>query len=102
MKNSLPIIAVIGVFALLFLAKRRRKKHVPTRFERFREGVEGALDDAEQRANDLRERAKKLRGDAKKRVEEQAHEMEEHQKELRGRLEDLKSEATKLVERARS
>ncbi len=102
MKSPLPIFAVVGVVVFLLAVKGRRKRHKPTRFERLREGIEGALDDAEQRTHELRERAKKMRGDAKKRIEEQAHEVEEHQKELRGRLDELKAEAGKLLERARS
>ena len=101
MKNTLPIVAAVGLIALaLFLKGRRKKKQTP--IERLRVGIETALDDAEARTQELRKRAKKLRGDAKKRIEAQAHEVEEHQKELRGRLDDLKAEATKLLERARS
>lgn len=102
MNNSLPIIAVVGLLALAFFLKGRRRKKKRTRFERFREGIEIALDDAEARTHELRKRAKKVRGEARKRIEAQAHEVEERQKELRGRLEDLKSEATRLLERARS
>jgi DNA anti-recombination protein RmuC len=103
MKNALPIVAVVGLLTFgLMLRSRRRRKKKPTAFERLREGIEGALDDADQRTQELRERAKKLRGDAKKRIEAQAHEVEERQKELRGRLDELKAEAGKLLERARS
>ena len=101
MNNALPIIVIAGLIGLaLVLRTRRRKK--PTPFERLRENIEVALDDAEQRTQELRERARKLRGDAKKRLEAQAHEVEERQKELRGRLNELKAEAGKLLERARS
>ena len=102
MKNSLPIIAAVGLIALALFLKGRRRKKKRTRFERLREGIEGALDDAEIRTHELRERAKKVRGEARKRIEAQAREVEERQKELRGRLDELKSEATRLLERARS
>ena len=101
MNNALPFIALAGFIVLALVLKGRRRKK-PTAFERLREGIEGALDDAEHRTQELRERAKKMRGDAKKRIEAQAHEVEERQKELRGRLDELKSEAGKLLERARS
>jgi F0F1-type ATP synthase membrane subunit b/b' len=102
MKNPLPIIAAVGFFVMFFMMKRRRKKRARSRFERFRDGIEGALDEAEHRSHELTQRAKKLRGDAKKRIEAQAHDVDEHQKELRGRLDDLKSEASKLLERSRA
>ena len=102
MKNAVPMFLALGLvgMALVMLKGRRRKKR--SAFERLREGIEGALDDAEQRTVELRERARKMRGDAKKRIEAQAHEVEERQKELRGRLDELKEEAGKLLERARS
>ena len=99
MKNFFPIIAVAGLIALALFLKGRRRKKKRTAFERLREGVEGALDDAEARTHELRERAKKMRGEAKKRIEAQAHELEERQKDLRGRLDELKTEATKMLER---
>ena len=101
MKNALPILAIAGLIALAMFLKGRRRKKKRTAFERLREGIEVALDDAETRTHELRERAKKMRGDAKKRLESQAHELEERQKELRGRLDDLKTEAARLLERAR-
>jgi len=101
MKNALPLVAVVGLIALVLVLKGRRRKK-PTALQRLREGIEGALDDAEHRTQELRERAKKMRGDARKRIEAQAHEVEERQKELRGRLDELKAEAGKLLERARS
>jgi SMC interacting uncharacterized protein involved in chromosome segregation len=90
-----------GLIGLVWMVnRRRRKKRTP--LARLREGIEGALDDAEHRTQELRERARKMRGDAKKRIEAQAHEVEERQKELRGRLDELKAEAGKLLERTRS
>ena len=101
MKNALPVFLAFGLFGLVMMAKRkRRKKRTP--LERLRVGIEGALDDAENRTQELQARAAKMRGDAKKRIEAQAHEVEERQKELRDRLDDLKTEAGKLLERARS
>jgi F0F1-type ATP synthase membrane subunit b/b' len=93
------VAGLIGI-ALFLGARRRKKKASP--LVRLREGIEGALDDAEQRTHELRERARRLRGNAKKRLESQAHEVEERQKELRGRLNELKAEAGRLLERARS
>jgi LPXTG-motif cell wall-anchored protein len=102
MNNALPFIIVAGLLGLaLFLGVRKRRKKAGP-LERLRENIEGALDDAEHRTHELRERARKLRGDAKKRLETQAHEMEDRQKELRGKLNELKAEAGRLLERARS
>jgi hypothetical protein len=101
MKNALPVFLAFGLLGLVMVMKRRRRKK-RTPLERLRDGIEGALEDAEHRTQELRERARKMRGDAKKRIEAQAHDVEERQKELRGRLEELKAEAGKLLERARS
>ena len=101
MNNALPVIATFGLIALLLVLRSRRRKK-PSALMRLRESVEDALEDAEQRTHELRERARKLRGEAKQRLETQVHEMEERQKELRGRLDELKTEAGRLLERARS
>ncbi len=93
----------IGAIALIGLAilKMRRHKKPKSRIARLREGIEGVLDDAEDRTADLRKRADRMRGDAKKRLQEEAQSLESRQKEIRMRLDELKTEATRLFERER-
>lgn len=101
MKNALPIVmAIAGLTLALVVAMRGRRKRTP--LERLRVNIEETLDDAQQQAHSLRKRARKLRGEAKKRLETQAHEVEDWQKDLRERLDDLRSDAGRLLERARS
>jgi LPXTG-motif cell wall-anchored protein len=94
----------IGAALILGVAifKLRRRKKPKSRMARLREGIEGVLDEAEDRTADLRKRANKLRGEAKRRVQEEAQGLESRQQELRGRLDELKAEATKLFEREKA
>jgi uncharacterized protein YlxW (UPF0749 family) len=101
MNNALPIVAVVATLFTLAIVLTLRRKRKRTPIERLRLSIEDSLDDAQQQAQALHKRARKLRGDAKKRLETQAHEVEDWQKDLRGRLEVLRSDAGKLLERAR-
>ena len=60
----------------------RRHKKPKSRIARIREGIEGVLDEAEDRTTDLRKRADKMRGEAKKRLQEEAQALESREKEL--------------------
>jgi hypothetical protein len=62
--------------------------------------IEEALEDAQKQVRGLRMEARKLHGDARKRLEKQAHDVEALQKDLRARLDDLKSDAGRLLEHA--
>ena len=98
-----PIIWIGAALVLgLAIFKMRRHKKPKSRIARIRQGIEGVLDEAEDRTTDLRKRADKMRGDAKKRLQEEAQALESREKELRARLEELKTEATKLFEREKS
>jgi len=98
-----PIIWIGAAFLVgLAIFKMRRHKKPKSRIARIRHGIEGVLDEAEDRTTDLRKRADKLRGDAKKRLQEEAQALESREKELRARLDELKAEATKLFEREKS
>jgi hypothetical protein len=101
MNQPMIWIGAIVVFGLV-LFKLRPKRKPKTRLERLRVGIEGVLDQAEDRTADLRKRAEKLRGEAKKRLQEEAQSLESREKELRARLDELKAEATKLFERERA
>ena len=94
----------IGAIALigLVLFKLRPRKKPKSRIARLRVGIEGVLDEAEDRTADLRKRAEKLRGEAKKRLQDEAKSLEAREKELRVRLDELKAEATKLFEREKA
>jgi hypothetical protein len=94
----------IGAVALIGLVifKMRRRQKPKSRIARLREGIEGVLDEAEDRTADLRKRADKLRGDAKRRLQDEAQTLESRQKEIRSRLDELKAEATKLFEREKA
>jgi hypothetical protein len=80
----------------------RRHKKPKSRITRIREGIEGVLDEAEDRTTDLRKRADKMRGEARKRLQEEAQTLESREKELRARLDELKVEAMRLFERQKS
>ena len=101
MNQSMVWIGVIAVVGLVLFKLRPRKKP-KSRLERLREGIEGVLDEAEDRTVDLRKRAEKMRGEAKKRLQEEAQSLEAREKELRARLDELKAEATKLFEREKA
>ena len=100
MNQSAIWIGAFVVIGLIFFKMRRRKKP-KSRIARLREGIEGVLDDAEDRTADLRKRAGKLRGEAKRRLQDEAQSLEARQQEIRSRLDELKVEATKLFERER-
>ena len=98
-----PIIWIGAALVLgLAIFRMRRQKKPKSRIARIRQGIEGVLDEAEDRTTDLRKRADKMRGDAKKRLQEEAQALESREKELRARLDELKAEATKLFEREKS
>ena len=98
-----PIIWIGAVVVLgLAILKMRRHRKPKGRIARIREGIEGVLDEAEDRTSDLRKRADKMRGEAKKRLQEEAQALESREKDLRARLDELKAEATKLFEREKS
>jgi hypothetical protein len=101
MKEPIWIAGVIGLVLGLAFLKMRRSRRPKGRLARIRESVEGVLDEAEVKTADLRKRANKMRGDAKKRMQEEAQTLESREKELRQRLDEIKTEATKLFERAR-
>jgi hypothetical protein len=96
-----PILAAAAVMALMIAAKLSRRKKPEGRLANLRHGVEGALDEAEHRAEEMRVRAQKLKGDAQKRMQEQARELEAREQEIKVKLDELKTEASKLLERAR-
>ena len=100
MNQPIVWIGAIAIIGLAILKMRRRKKP-KSRIARLREGIEGVLDEAEDRTAELRKRADKMRGGARKRLQEEAHTLESRQKELRVRLDELKAEATRLFERDR-
>jgi len=100
MNQSIIWIGAALVLGLAILKMRRRKPK--SRIARIREGIEGVLDEAEDRRTELRKRAEKMRGEAKKRLQEEAQALESREKELRTRLDELKTEATKLFEREKS
>jgi hypothetical protein len=101
MKQPIWIAGVVGLVLGLAFLKMRRSRKPKSRLARIRESVESVLDEAETKTADLRKRANKMRGDAKKRMQEEAQTLEGREKELRQRLDELKTEATKLFERAR-
>jgi gas vesicle protein len=100
MKLPLLLFLIGGLVAAAIVIKAREKK--PEGLAKLRESVEDALGDVETRIEDLRDSAKRVSGDARKKLQDQAHELETKQRELRGQLDDIKSEAKRLVERARA
>lgn len=89
------IIFIVGGIALLMFLRKRRKARTP--IDKIKGGVETAIDEIGSRSTELRKRADKARGEAKHRLQEQAHVLESRQRDLLGRLEELSSEARRIM-----
>ena len=93
---------ILGLIVLAFGAIAMRKRRKTTKLEKIQHRADDAIKDLEHRIVELRDEARRLSGEARQKLQDQAHELEAQQRELKKRLNDLSSDAQKLLEKART
>lgn len=98
--KPMVIAGIAGLMVgLLFLKRRGRKK---TTMQKIQHRAEDVIEDLDHRVVELRDEARRFSGEARQRLQDQAHDLEAQQRELKKRLNEISTDAQKLLEKARA